>query len=236
LSKCLAGAEIAVVIPALNEYDGVGLTIGEALRSLPSSRVVVIDGRSRDGTAEVATKWGAAVLSQNGRGKGSALREGLEYLSEISPGPSWLMFCDADYSYPLGSSPTMLELLAGDPSVGMVVGDRFSRFGLWNYFGDRYLFGNLVLRWMHRLLNGVRLEDPLSGLRVLRYEAVKGLELESEGFDIEAELNCHLLARGWRILEVPIARRKRIGRKKLKVKDGFTILRRMLKHRFGRGV
>jgi dolichol-phosphate mannosyltransferase len=223
-----------VVLPALNEREGVGLTVEEALSSLRGSRVLVVDGCSDDGTPEVAARFGATVLSQGGRGKGAAVRDGLRYLRETSPRPLYVVLCDADFSYPLLSSPLMIDLLAEDPSLGMVVGNRFAGYRLWDWFRDRFVFGNLVLRWLHGLLNGVRLGDPLSGLRVLRFEAVEGLEIDSVGFDLEVELNCRLRDGGWGIREVPVTYRRRVGGKKLRVSDGFVILRRMLRHRFGR--
>ena len=227
-------SEVVVVLPALNESDGVGLTIKDALHSLLGSRVLVVDGRSIDGTNMVASGCGATVLAQSGQGKGAAIRESLEYLKRSSQKPSWLVLCDADHTYPLESSPQMLDLIARDPSIGMVIGNRFSQFKPRDYLRDRYVFGNLLLRRMHRLLNGAKLQDPLSGLRVVRFEAVEGLQLDSDGFDFETELNIRMLSKGWRIYEVPIKRRERIGKKKLRVRDGFAILARMMKHSFGR--
>ena len=40
------------------------------------------------------------------------------------------------------------------------------------------------------VMNGVKLEDPLSGLRVVRSEILDGWKPKSKGFDVEAEMNC----------------------------------------------
>ena len=53
---------------------------------------------------------------------------------------------------------------------------------------------NKFLSFTHSLLNGVDLDDPLTGLRVVRQEIVNNWHPKSKGFDIEVELN-HL----WRI-------------------------------------
>ncbi|MEM1590224.1 MAG: hypothetical protein QW175_07390, partial [Candidatus Bathyarchaeia archaeon] len=77
-------------------------------------------------------------------------------------------------------------------------------------------------------LNGVNMLDPLTGLRVVRWEIVRDWQPKSKGFDVEVELN-HLVERkGYRIIEIPIYYRPRIGEKKLKPKHGFTILKRIL--------
>jgi dolichol-phosphate mannosyltransferase len=85
-----------------------------------------------------------------------------------------------------------------------------------------------MLAWAHKTLNGVSLQDPLTGLRVIRTEILQDWDMKSKGFDIEVELN-HLVAqRGFMIKEIPISYRARLGEKKLKVKDGLTILKRIL--------
>jgi dolichol-phosphate mannosyltransferase len=75
-------------------------------------------------------------------------------------------------------------------------------------------------------LNGVKLCDLLSGLRVVRWDLLKGWR--SKCFDIEAELNYHVEKSGYRIIEIPIQYRQRLGEKKLKLKHGFTILKRII--------
>jgi len=51
---------------------------------------------------------------------------------------------------------------------------------------------------------------------------------KSKGFDIEVELNHHVERKGYGIKEIDIAYRPRLGQKKLKLKHGFTIMRRIL--------
>jgi hypothetical protein len=88
--------------------------------------------------------------------------------------------------------------------------------------------GNKLLAWTHKMLNGVPLQDPLTGLRVIRAEILQGWHIKSKGFDIEVELNQLVERRGFKIEEIPISYRARLGEKKLKVKHGLTILKRIL--------
>jgi hypothetical protein len=93
---------------------------------------------------------------------------------------------------------------------------------------DMLYFGNRVLAFVHNLLNGVDMRDPLTGLRVVRWEIVKDWRPRSKGFDVEVELN-HLVERkGFGIVEIPIYYRPRLGEKKLKPKHGFSILKRII--------
>ena len=72
------------------------------------------------------------------------------------------------------------------------------------------------------------MRDPLSGLRVVRYDLLKDWTPKAEGFDIEAELNHHIVNCGYSIREIPIGYRIRVGVKKLRRRDGLAILHRIL--------
>jgi len=112
--------------------------------------------------------------------------------------------------------------------VGMVCGNRFSYDITSSVMKKFFWIGNRFLAWTQRFLNGVHLDDPLTGLRVIRWGILENWEPKSNGFDIEAEMN-HLVERkGYQILEIPIRYRRRVGEKKLKLKDGLIILRRIM--------
>ena len=77
-------------------------------------------------------------------------------------------------------------------------------------------------------MNGIDLNDPLSGLRVVRTEILKAWKPRSKGFDIEAEMNFHVERSGYEIAEIPIEYRPRLGQKKLGLRNGFEILMRII--------
>jgi dolichol-phosphate mannosyltransferase len=91
-----------------------------------------------------------------------------------------------------------------------------------------FFVGNKVLALTQRLINGVHLNDPLTGLRVIRWPILKNWEPKSKGFDIEAEINHRVENEGYKIIEIPIQYRSRVGEKKLKLKDGLTIFKRIV--------
>ncbi|MCW4045320.1 MAG: glycosyltransferase family 2 protein [Candidatus Bathyarchaeota archaeon] len=214
-----------VLIAALNEETGIGLTISEFKQYLPDSVFLVVDGNSSDNTAHVAASLGAKVVYQTGRGKGNALSQGLQHIGSTI---DYVILTDADYTYPAVFVPKMLQILYDDPRIGMVCGNRFnSHFGL-KGMADLFYFGNRALAFAHNMLNGINLRDPLTGLRVVRSEILKKWKPKSESFDIEVELNHVVERQGYHIMEIPISYRSRIGEKKLKPKHGFEIFRRML--------
>jgi len=69
------------------------------------------------------------------------------------------------------------------------------------------------------------MHDPLTGLRVIRADILKSWSVKSDVFDIEVELNREVERNGFKIAEILIKYRQRVGEKKLKVRDGVTILK-----------
>jgi dolichol-phosphate mannosyltransferase len=63
---------------------------------------------------------------------------------------------------------------------------------------------------------------------VVRAEILRNWKVKSQGFDIEVELNHRVEREGFSILEVPIQYRPRLGQKKLGVKHGAEILKRIM--------
>lgn len=214
-----------VIIAALNEEEGIGLTIAELIRNLNAS-IVVVDGYSIDRTVEVAKEYGVDVRFQDGHGKGNAISNALRYLN---PDVDYIVLTDADYTYPAEYVPAMIDILNQNPNIGMVCGNRFGEKLDNKVLRNRFYLGNRILAFAHGVLNGVSLEDPLTGLRVIRAEILRGWIAKSDGFDIEVELNSLIERRGFKTVEMPIIYRERLGKKKLQVKHGLTILRRILK-------
>jgi len=220
---------VSVVIATLNEEEGIGPTLQEMQNVLHDTKFVVVDGNSIDKTIEIAKNMGADVLLQEGKGKGDAISQGFRLYGSKA---SYVVFTDADYTYPAEYVPKMIEILEQDPKVGMVIGNRFKSVGVDKSFKKPFYFGNKLLAFAQQVMNGVKLADPLSGLRVVRSEALEGLKLKSKGFDIEAELNAIMGRRGYKIVEIPIEYRSRLGEKKLRMRDGWGIMKRIVAESF----
>jgi dolichol-phosphate mannosyltransferase len=122
----------------------------------------------------------------------------------------------------------MVEILEDNPEVGMVCGNRFKAKLEFGDLSNKFRFGNKMLSIVHRLLNGVHMNDPLTGLRVVHWSILKGWVPKSKGFDIEVELNHLVTKSGFSIVEMPIDYRSRIGKKKLGIRHGFIILKRII--------
>ncbi len=199
---------VTVVIPALNEKGGIERTIraiprGELRAMGYDTDVLVVDGNSRDGTADLARRAGARVITEPKRGYGLAYKTGF-----VAAKGEIIVTADADGTYPVDEIPELLRILERD-RLDFISGNRFARMEK----GAMPLInrvGNLVLSWVTRLLFGLRLRDPESGMWVFRRDALDNLRLRSDDFRFSHELKleaCYFSGRRWK--EVPIRYRAR---------------------------
>jgi glycosyltransferase involved in cell wall biosynthesis len=217
--------EASVIIPALNEEKGIRRTLDEIKRLSAIREIIVVDGGSVDGTAEIAEKTGARVVIQRNVGYGNALYQGIKCLDS---NVKYVVFTDADFTYPAEHVPKMVDILEREPRVGMVIGNRLSdKANLRNPPTRSFYIGNRLIAITAGLL-GVKLRDPLSGFRVVRTDILREWKPKSQGFEVEVELNSLVEREGFQIAEIPINYRARLGTKKLNLKHGFQILRRII--------
>ncbi len=94
---------VSAVIPCLDEEDAIGAVVSAVLAQ-GVAEVIVVDGASRDGTAERAAAAGARVVVEARRGYGRAVQAGLAVLRQDA---SMVVFLDGD-----GSDPA--ELIPAD--------------------------------------------------------------------------------------------------------------------------
>lgn len=218
--------ETLVIVATLNEENGVGPTLTEIKSSLDNPLCLVVDGRSTDRTVEVAKECGAQILFQKGMGKGDAIATAIGHIKGLKT--KYVALIDADYTYPAKYLSAMIKILEENPKIGMVCGNRFTNRLKLEAMPNMFHLRNRILSFTHSLLNGVDLDDPLTGLRVVRQEIVRNWYPKSKGFDIEVELNHLVKNKGYHIVEIPIQYRSRLGEKKLAPRHGFTIFKRIL--------
>ncbi|WP_226976155.1 glycosyltransferase family 2 protein [Pyrobaculum aerophilum] len=199
---------ITVVLPTLNEAQALPKVV-EELRATGYRDILVVDGGSTDGTVEEAKRLGLRVIGQYGRGKGMALRTALMYVET-----PYVAVLDADYTYPPAELNKLVPLLR---HYDVVIGARQGKMPA------LYKLGNKVLAWLFRVLFGVDLRDPLTGMYVARTDVLREAVTEARGFDLEVEILAKALANGARVAEVPIQYRERIGKKKLRPWHGVGI-------------
>jgi dolichol-phosphate mannosyltransferase len=227
--------ETVIIVPAYREPEGIRLTLSEINGNLNGAKLLAVVRDDGDETLHYASSLASDTIIQTSKGKGKAFTEALRHIRNNGGTPSNVVLIDADGTYPADRIDPMLRILRERPEVGMVLGNRFAEPNGNGYaILNPYYVGNRLLAMAHRMLNGVGLEDPLTGLRAIRYSLIDGWEPSSKGFDLEAELNDRIAGEGGSICEIPVTYRHRVGEKKLRIHHGFGILLRMLRC-FGRG-
>ncbi len=212
--------KVVFIIPTLNEDKGIAKVIDHC-RSLNirNSSILVVDGNSSDRTVNIARQKNARVLIQKGRGKGAGLRQAVNSLKD----QDIVVMVDADGTYSLDNVSKMISFVEEN---NLVLGNRiFDK----NSITLLNRFGNCIFNLLATILYKKQIHDLLTGLRVFKAKTFKSLKLESNGFDIEAEMTLKALKQGVKIIEVPCKYKKRLGETKLNpLKDGFLILKRLL--------
>ncbi len=178
-ARALAVFRPAILIPA---YDCAG-TIGTVVTGARAHglSILVVDDGSQDGTASVAGAAGARVVRHgSNRGKGAALRTGMQALA--TRGFTHALTMDGDGQHLPHEIPTLLATASTDPSA-VVIGVR--RRGSQEVAGIN-LFGNRFANLCVRSAAGVPLPDTQSGFRVYPIATMLRLPKHGEHFEYES--------------------------------------------------
>lgn len=226
---------ISIVIPALNENDGIISTINtvpkEILEKLGYSvQILVVDNGSTDGTGDLARKAGADVILENKRGYGSAFKCGFKNAKG-----DIIVTADADGTYPFNEIPKLVHELE-DKKLDFITTNRFSHMQK----GSMPLInkvGNTILSLEIKTLFALNMRDPESGMWIFRRDILAGLKLKSDGWPFSHELKieaCYYNKNRWE--EFPISYKKRHGKTNLSNawKVGFMDLADIFKKRLMR--
>jgi len=222
---------LSVIMPVYNERETLAEILARVRAVELRKEIVVVDDGSTDGTREILREEEQkgdlkALYHQVNRGKGAAVRTGLEHASG-----DFIIIQDADLEYDPRDYPKLLKpLLEGQAEV--VYGSRFMDFGKSMFLLQA--LGNRMVTLVTNLLYGTTLSDMETCYKVFRAEVIKSIPLCSRRFELEPEITAKLLKRGYRIHEVPISYQGREYHegKKLTWRDGIKALWTLIKYRF----
>ncbi len=226
---------ISIVIPAFNEERFIG-TLLERIKAVDLAplgfdrEIIVVDDCSRDRTAAIVEGVDGVTLVRmpvNG-GKGRAVREGIARATG-----DLILIQDADLEYDPQDYRQMLTALR-ESGADIVYGSRYMHAGrhaqqsLTAYLGGRSLS---AIGWA---FTGRYLTDTVTAYKLYPRSLLLDMELQTTGFELDHEMTAKSLARGMKIVEVPISYhpRSRAEGKKIGMKDWFRALRTF--RRYGR--
>ena len=221
---------LSVVIPALNEEQGIEeisrrvLSVSESLRAVgvDDLELLVVDDGSSDRTADIAASIEGVRLIKHpqNRGYGAALQTGFSRAKGELIG-----FLDADGTYPPEYFPQLCE--AAVDGAELVVGTRMtgtkSDMPLTRRVGN-FFFANLL-----SLIGRQKISDSASGMRVFKKEILEQLLPLPNGLNLTPVMSTRAMYEGINMVEVPIPYSERVGRSKLSVvHDGSLFLRSII--------
>lgn len=230
---------LSVIIPAYNERA----TIRDVVRRVKKAdalglkkEIIVVDDASQDGTREIIQELTRtdpairALFHEHNRGVGAAWRDGIA----ASTGDI-IIRQDADTEYQPEDFPLLLKpILEGRADI--VYGSRILGFDKSRYLYKIYLFGGRLVNQLINYFVGTRLTDTLTASKAFHKRIFEKISLESEHFEIEAELTAKARRAGLIIVEVPITYRGRSFEegKKIRWHHAFQLLKAALWYRFSR--
>lgn len=192
-------ADVAVVIPALNEAAVIGEVVSGVREQLPL--VIVVDDGSTDATTAVARTAGARVVRHRvNLGQGASLRTGIQAALRV-PAVRWIVTFDADGQHQPGDAVALVQRArAGD--VDVVLGTRFGGAKVEAGPAKRLLLKAAVI--YTRAETKLPLTDTHNGLRALSREFAEGLQIRERGMGHATEILDHVARSGSRWVEVPV--------------------------------
>jgi glycosyltransferase involved in cell wall biosynthesis len=198
----LGAAVVDVIIPVLDEARALPWVLG---RMPGGHRAIVVDNGSGDGSAAIARALGADVVSEPARGFGAACWAGLR-----AARTDVVCFMDGDASLDPRDLPSVCAPVL-DGAADLVLGARIAQRGAWPAHAR---VANRVLARELRRRSGAPLTD-LGPMRAARRSALLELGIADRRFGWPLEMVLRAAVAGWRIEEVAVASRPRIGRSKV---------------------
>ena len=215
----MSEARIAVLVPCYNEEAAIGQVVRDFRAALPAAAIYVYDNNSKDETAARAREAGAIVRNETRQGKGNVVRR---MFADIEA--DIYVLVDGDDTYDASAAPALIGKLVSE-GLDIVSGQRVATGQ--SAYRAGHVLGNRLLTGLTSMMFRVKLNDLLSGYRIMSRRFVKSFPFTAEGFGIETELTVHAVRLLMPMAEVETRYKERPEGSVSKLntwRDGFRIL------------
>jgi len=194
---------VAVIIPTFNEAESIAAVVAELPREVVD-RVIVADGGSTDGTPERARRAGAEAIAV-GRGYGLACLAGAGAAEDAAI----VVFMDGDGADDPGAIAALIAPIRAG-TFDFVIASRARGEREPGSMASHQLLAGFIAGWLTKLLYGVRYSD-MCAFRAIRRDTLLALGMRELSYGWNLEMQMRVARAGLRVLEVPVAYRRRIG-------------------------
>jgi glycosyltransferase involved in cell wall biosynthesis len=194
--------KVTVSMITLNEERAVAKVVKDIRRVVPAAEIFLVDSSS-DRTAEVAQQLGCRVLKQfPPKGYGPAMDRAVRDASG-----DVVVTLDCDDTYPVEAIPRLVAMI--DEGWDLVNTTRVAKRPQAMPFSN--FVANRVFAIGARLLHGIKTTDVHSGMRAYRKSMIDALQWDANGPALPVDMLIVPYRMGFRVTEVPIEYRQRIG-------------------------
>jgi glycosyltransferase involved in cell wall biosynthesis len=194
---------VAAIIPTFNEAQSIGRVVAELPRSIVD-RIIVADGGSTDGTAEIARRAGAEVIDA-GSGYGRACLAG----AQAADSATIVVFMDGDGADDPRAIGRMVAPIRAD-EYDFVIASRARGNRAPGSMASHQLFAGFAAGAAIKLLYGVHYTD-MCALRAIRRDTLLALGMRELTYGWNLEMQMRAARSGLRVLELPVDYRCRLG-------------------------
>lgn len=217
--------KISIVIPTKDEAAGLPSVLSSIKKYV--SEIIVVDGRSKDGTKDICKKADVLYLMDHGLGKGDGVRLGIKK----AKGDIVIIF-DADGSPNPKDIPILVKTLVKNKADVVTTSRRTGGsfdFNL-NIEGMIRTAGSDFMAYLVNKRFGTNFSDVLYNFRAFKRSSLEKLDIHADGFDIEQEMLVEALKKGLKVIEIPSRENKRAwGKSKLSTFEGISLLSKLIK-------
>lgn len=217
------GIRVGGVIPAFNEEESVGLVVTDLLSLRGDGGapliddLVVCDNASTDRTAERAIGAGARVVVEEQQGYGAACLAAIAALGEVGI----VLFADADRSDLPEDAIGLIDAVAR--GADLAIGSRVLGEAQPGALTPQQRFGNWLAARLIGLFWGHETTD-LGPFRAIRYDSLSAIAMADRDYGWTVEMQVKAILAGMKVVELPAAYRRRIGKSKISGTVQGTVL------------
>jgi glycosyltransferase involved in cell wall biosynthesis len=194
--------KLTVSMITMNEEKAVAKVIADIRRVAPGAEILLVDS-SKDRTAEVAEELGCRVIKQfPPQGYGPAMDRAVREASG-----DVVITLDCDDTYPVEAIPRLMELI--EQGYDLVNTTRTWRRPAAMPFAN--FIANRVFALGARILHGLKTTDVHSGMRAYRKSMIDQVQWVAKGPALPVDMYVIPFRRGFKVTEIPIDYRERIG-------------------------